>query len=158
MKGIMRAIALSVCLCMALAAPVWCAAQNAPAYHQHSNQIPPNILAGLDALQRGQFDETEKYWLRASRLNQDGSYSATLHSYRDNDGEYQGFDLVAAQNVTRRLRVLYLALNYQMQPHFMKIVAYKTGNDWVALELNLNISESDMEAVLASHPSPPASQ
>jgi hypothetical protein len=158
MKGIMRTMVLSACLCTALAAPVWSAAQNAPAYHQRSSQIPPNILAGLDALQRGQFDETEKDWLKASTLPQDGSYSATLRSFGNNDGEYQGFELIAAQDVTQRIRILYLALNYQTQPHFMKIVAYKTADGWAALQLNLSVSESNIEAALAAHPSPSASQ
>lgn len=158
MKDTMRTLALSTCLFITLAAPAWCTAQNAPAYHEHSSEIPPNILAGLDALQRGQFDETERDWLRASTLTPDGSYSAILSSYRDNDGAYQGFELIAAQNITRRLRVLYLALNYERQPHFVKIVAYKTANGWASLQLNLNISEPEIEAALASHPSSPASQ
>jgi|GEM_PF-3381842 len=148
----MRAIALSLCLGLALAAPVTVAEQGAPIHRDGFNKIPQNILDGLDALRRDHPGDTETAWLKDSRFPADGSTGNALQNFRAHDGEYQGFELVATQDITQRMRVIYLVLNYERQPHFVKFTAYRTDKEWVVLQLDLNLDVAAMEAALANMP------
>ncbi len=147
----MRALALSVCLLLAPAAAVPAPAQSASAHRDDLSRVPLNILDGLDLLRRDAADapeEAEKSWLRGSALPDDGTTSANLRTFKRNDGDYQGFEVVSAQDLTQRIRVIYLALNYERQPHIVKLVVYRSGNGYILLQVNTNVDETTLEAVL----------
>jgi hypothetical protein len=151
MKGIMRAIVLSTCLCLALAAPVSSASQSALAVSPQLNRIPPNILEGLDALRSGQLDEAERDWFKAS-LVQHGGIVDNLRNFREQEGDYHGFDLIALTDISPRIRVVYVSLNYERGPHFLKFVSYRNSNGWVLLLAPVEVTETGVETVVTGRP------
>ena len=147
----MRKIVLSTCLLLAFAAPAAIAAQNLPPASQLLNKIPQNILDGLDALRHDQLDQVESSWKKGALTNLDG-ISASLRNDKDSLGEYRGFDLISLQDISPRIRVLYIALNYERGPQFKKFVTYRNSTGWVVLEPILNLNTADMASVLAARP------
>jgi hypothetical protein len=147
----MRKIALSACLLLAFAAPAAIAAQNPPSASQLLSKIPQNILDGLEALRHEQFDQVESLWNKGALTNT-GEISTRLRNYKDSLGEYHGFDLIYLQDISPRIRVIYIALNYERGPQFRKFVSYKNSTGWVLLEPILDLNASDMASVLAARP------
>jgi hypothetical protein len=150
-KETMRQILLSACLLLTFAAPAAIAAQSPPPASQLLNKIPQNILDGLDALRHEQFDQVESSWKKGA-LTSIGEISIRLRNDKESLGEYHGFDLIYLQEISPRIRVLYIALNYELGPQFKKFVAYKNSTGWVLMEPILNLTASDMASVLAARP------
>ena len=153
----MRALVLSLCFSLVLVAPVSASSQNVLAHHDglaHDGlaKVPQNILDGLDALHHDHPDDAEAAWRKDSSLLPPGKASVALRGFRFNDGEYQGFELIATQDITQRTRVIYLVLNYERQPHFIKFLTYRTDKEWIVLQLDLNVDVTAMETALANTP------
>jgi hypothetical protein len=147
----MRKSVLSACLLLAFAAPAVITAQSPAPASQLLNKIPQNILDGLDALRHEQFDQVESSWKKGA-LTSIGEISIRLRNDKDSLGEYHGFDLIYLQDISPRIRVIYIALNYERGPQFKKFVTYKNSTGWVLLEPILNLTTSDMASVLAARP------
>ncbi|WP_058187485.1 hypothetical protein [Terracidiphilus gabretensis] len=147
----MRQILLSACLLLTFAAPAAIAAQSPPPASQLLNKIPQNILDGLDALRHDQPDQVESSWKKGALANLDG-ISFSLRNTKDELGEYHGFDLVSLQDISPRIRVIYIALNYERGPQFKKFVTYRNSTGWVVLEPIINLNTADMASVLAARP------
>ncbi|HWE87719.1 MAG TPA: hypothetical protein VG267_22440 [Terracidiphilus sp.] len=98
-----------------------------------SAEVPSGIASGLDLLLYDHYEDAEKQLYRGSRIPENGSLASAFRGNREHDGQYQGFDVVSIQNITPRLRVIYLALEYQMAPYFLKFTVYNTTDGWVIL-------------------------
>lgn len=94
-------------------------------------QVPPNIVSGLDQLHHDYYDEAEKQIFSSSRSPANGSLAPVFRDNREHDGEYQGYDVVSVQNITPRLRIIYLALEYEKAPYLLKFTLYRTADGWV---------------------------
>lgn len=125
--------------------------------HPDLTRIPRVVLDGLETLRHGMLDETEKAWLNGATFT-DSSITTTLRKYKARDGEYQGFDLITVQDLTPRIRVLYLVLNYEHTPHILKFVAYHTHNGWILLQLHMDLDEAAIETALTMRGSMTAPQ
>ncbi|MGA2252176.1 hypothetical protein [Terracidiphilus sp.] len=147
----MRKIVLSACLLLAFAAPAAIAAQSPAPASQLLNKIPQNILDGLDALRHDQLDQVESSWKKGALTSLDG-ISSSLRNNKDELGEYHGFDLISLQNISPRIRVIYIALNYERGPQFRKFVTYRNSTGWVVLDPIEILNSSNMAAVLAARP------
>lgn len=97
-------------------------------------QVPPNISNALAELHDSNYyDQAEKQIYAGSQIPADGRLASAFRANRARDGEYGGFDVVSVQNITPRLRVVYLALEYERAPHFLKFTVYSTSDGWVVL-------------------------
>jgi hypothetical protein len=140
----MRNSRLLLCLAILLAAPFVSLAQAAAAPEQHAPKELPRIVHwGFDLLRRDAFEEAERQIFAGSRVPTNGILSGGFRSFREQDGQYQGFQVISAQDVTRRLRIYYLALEYEHAPHFLKLVVYLTPDGWVILRAPVWVSDEN---------------
>lgn len=96
-------------------------------------QVPPGIRSGLDLLLYDHYEDAEKQIYSGSRITATGNVASEFRAYREHDGQYRRFDVVSIQNIVPSLRVIYLALEYEKAPHFLKFTVYNTTDGWVVL-------------------------
>ncbi len=142
----MRNPAIILCLCLFAIMPLSSAAQLPASHEQDIAKIPPIIFEGLHQLGDQNPEDAEKAWFRGSPF-EGQSVSGELRSILESCGKYQNFDLVSVQDLTPRLRVIYLALNFEKQPKIVKFVVYKTLDGWILLSRKIDIDEQVFESV-----------
>jgi len=145
----MRTIALFVSICLVGVAQLASVAQTtAPSPDQAVAQIPQIIIAGLNQLRDKGPDEACNVWFKGSSWESERGYASwanSLRSFQEQFGAYQGFDVIRVEDLSPKIRVIYLALNYEKEPQFVKFVAYKTGDGWILLSLLFNLHEESLE-------------
>ena len=107
-------------------------------------QVPANIANALDQLHHNYYEQAEKQIFAFSRSPANGSLASAFRANRERDGEYQGCDVVSVQQLTPRLRIVYLALDYEKAPHFLKFTLYSTAEGWIVLRSSW-VQEDDFE-------------
>ena len=110
------------------------------------SKIPPIIFEGMHQLGDQKPEDAEKAWFRGSQY-EDRPASGELRSILESCGKFQGFDPVSVQDLTPRLRVIYLALNFERQPKIVKFVVYKTLDGWILLSRKIDIDEELFESI-----------
>ncbi len=141
----MRNSAIFLCLCFFALSPSSSSAQAPSSHEPETAQIPPIIFEGLHQLGDQKPEEAEKAWFRGSPS--DGQpVSSELRSILETCGKYQSFDAVSVQDLTPRLRVIHLALNFEKQPKIVKFVVYKTLDGWTLLSRKIDIDEQLFES------------
>lgn len=133
-------------LCLLAFTPFPTCAQAPASRHQNFGEIPPIILEGLHQLADQKPEDAEKAWFRGSTF-EGQPFSGNLRLLFQSNGKYQNFDPVSIQDLTPRLRVIYLALNFEKQPAIVKFVVYRTLDGWVPLSRKLGIDEEACETV-----------
>jgi len=148
----MRTLVLSLCFALTLAIPTRSPAQDLPPIAPHTDpaRVPQVVFDGLAELRRDRLDDAENAWRKDSSFLQPGAASGALRTFKQNDGEFQDFEVIAINEVAQRTRVVYLVLNYERQPHFARFIAYRTAKEWILLQLDLNIDMATMQADLAN--------
>lgn len=124
----MKRTVVPLMFCLLVCAPL--AAQAQPDTRELEGPVPHNIKEALGLLHRDAFDEAEKQIVSGSRSPANGNLAAMFRSNRDQDGQYQGFDVISSQAVTPRIRILYIALEYEKAPHLLKLTLYRTADGW----------------------------
>ena len=142
----MRISAIFLCLCLLPFPPLSSRAQAPASHEQDFGKIPPIIFEGLHQLGDQKPEDAEKAWFRGSPF-EGQSISGELRSILETCGKFQNFDLVNVQDLTPRLRVIYLALNFEKQPKIVKFVVYKTLDGWILLSRKIDIDEQFFETV-----------
>ncbi|WP_263356461.1 hypothetical protein [Acidicapsa ligni] len=103
--------------------------------------VPPIVLAGLNTYKTSGADEAMKAWSKGSRWegNEDATRLATiLRHFQESDGLYQSFEIMDVQVISPSTQIVYLALNFEKEPHFAKFVTYHSGHGWILLSLKLD--------------------
>jgi hypothetical protein len=144
----MKVSAIFVCLCLFAFAPLSSRGQGPSQRESVEGKIPPIIFDGLHQLGDQKPDEAEKAWFRDA-LPEGQPVPQDLPNFlaQGNYGVYQSFNLVSAQDITPRLRILYLALNFEGQPIIVKFTLYQTTNGWILLNHKIGIDERLFESV-----------
>lgn len=142
----MKISAILLSLCLLAFMPVSTRAQNPAARQQNFGEIPPIIFEGLHQLADQKPEDAERAWFRGSP-HESQPASGELRSLLDTCGKFQGFDLINVQDLTPRLRIIYLALNFEKQPKIVKFVVYKTLDGWILLSRKIDIDERTFETV-----------
>jgi hypothetical protein len=141
----MRNSAIFLCLCLFAFAP-WSSNAQAPSSHElEAGRIPPIIFEGLHLLGDQKPEEAEKAWFRGSP-SEGQLVSNELRFLLETCGKFQNFDTVTVQDLTPRLRIIYLALNFEKQPKIVKFVVYKTLDGWILLSRKIDIDEQLFES------------
>lgn len=142
----MKTSVIFLSLCLFALTPVSTCAQSPATRQQDFSEIPPIIFEGLHQLADQKPEDAEKAWFRGSPL-EGRPISGDLRLLFASNGKYQSFDPISIQNLTPRLRVLYLALNFEKQPVIVKFVTYRTTDGWVLLSRKLGIDEEALETL-----------
>lgn len=140
----MRKVAILFCLCVLLvASPLLSAQERGP-----DGAVPDIVRAGLDAYRNGGALGAVQAWVKGGPLDGSAEESTdvrALDQIQQTYGGYRSFDVIHAGNLTRRIRVIYLAMYFEKGPLFAKFVVYRTGATWVLTSFKFN---SDADAIL----------
>jgi hypothetical protein len=148
----MKNSAIFLCLCLISLAHSSSVAQTPASREPLSAEIPPVIFDGLHQLANQKPEEAEKAWFRGTLPDgQPAPSDLPIFLANGNFGLYQNFDVVSAQDLTPRIRVLYLALNFQRQPIIVKFMLYRTTDGWILLFHKIGIDEDIFESVAPAH-------
>jgi hypothetical protein len=114
--------------------------------------VPPIIVSGMTAYKEKGPEDAVRAWIKGSPL--DGSKEALsqanmLRQIQDFYGAYRGFDVISTRDLSPRIRIVYLALDFDKGPLFAKFLVYKTEEGWILTSFNFNTKE---EAVLPTLP------
>lgn len=94
-------------------------------------------------------DEAVRTWVKDSVLdgNKDAlSQANTLRQSADYYGVYRNFEILSTQELSQRVRLVYLVINYDKGPLFGKFVTYRSeDHGWLLLNFAFN---RDPEAIL----------
>jgi hypothetical protein len=88
----------------------------------------------------------EKAWFRGA-LAEEAAVPSDLTDYLAHNtvGAYQDFDVVSVQDLTPRMRILYLALNFEKNSVMVKFVLYRTTDGWILRYHKVGIDEEIFE-------------
>jgi len=151
-KAAMKNSAIFLCLCLLSLTPTPSIAQAPASREPLADKIPPVIFDGLHQLANQKPEEAEKAWFRGTLPDgQPAPSDLPAFLANGNYGAYQNFDIVSAQDLTPRMRILYLALNFQRQPIIVKFVLYRTTDGWILLFHKIGIGEDIFESVAPPH-------
>ena len=144
----MKVSAIFVCLCLSIFTPWSLRGQGSSPREAVEAKVPPIIFDGLHQLGDQKPEEAEKAWFRDA-LPDGQAAPQDLPNYlaQGNYGAYQNFNLVSAQDITPRLRILYLALNFERQPIIVKFTLYQTTNGWILLNHKIGVDERLFESI-----------
>jgi hypothetical protein len=107
----------------------------------HNDDVPAFIVAGMNAYKEKGPDEAFKVWIQNSPI--DGSKDAmaqadVLRQVQDYYGAFRGFDVIGKRELGPRSRILYLVINYEKGPLFVRFLVYKPDKEWILTLLNFN--------------------
>jgi hypothetical protein len=115
--------------------------QNGPE-HEQKWDIPHLIVAGLEAYKEKGPEEAVKTWIKDSPVdgNKDALTQANLlRQVQDFYGAYQSFETISTRDLSRRVRVVYVVMNYEKGPLFAKFVTFHSeDHGWVLTSFLFN--------------------
>jgi len=98
-----------------------------------------------------------KVWVRNGPLDGDKSalsQANVLRQIQDYYGAYQSFDLIAAYDLTQRVRLVYVVMNFEKGPVFGKFICYRSDREWMVTNFVLNTKDTEVlptEVTLENH-------
>ena len=104
-------------------------------------EIPPVILAGLNAYRSGGAVAAIKEWFIGSALEGekvDMSQASSFQRVESLYGSYAGFDLIRIVTLTPKTKLIYLEMNFQKGPLFANFHCYRAKSGWVVASLNFH--------------------
>jgi len=137
---------LAILFCLALLAPSALASgPSDPDQTDAGAKVPHIVLAGLEAYRaKGNAEDAVKVWTVGSPL--DGSKMALSETNNLNQvegfyGTYRTFDVLKVLDLSPKVRVVYLTLDYEKGPLFGRFVVYRTDQGWILTSFNFNTDE-----------------
>ena len=101
------------------------------------DEIPAVVLSGLKAYQAGGAEAAAKAvrtWLAGSHREGDKAALAQAGRFEQAEalyGRYIGFHLVKVVDVSASTRFVYLQMDFQKGPLFVRFVCYRTESGWI---------------------------
>jgi len=107
--------------------------------------IPPVLLSGMEAYKPGNPEQGIKAWMKNSPL--EGTQAATdeatnLRQAQNVYGAFQWFDVISNREVSARVRIIYLTMNYEAGPLFSRFVFYRTDRGWIVTSFDFNLDDT----------------
>ena len=59
-------------------------------------------------------------------------------------GKFETYDVAGAHDLTQRIRVWYLVLNYDKGPLYARFVLYRSNDTWLVTDLDFNIHDESI--------------
>jgi hypothetical protein len=107
--------------------------------------VPPILISGMETYKPGTPDQAIKAWTKNSPL--EGSQAATdaansLRQAQGLFGAFQWFDIIFNREISPRVRIVYLTMNYESGPLFARFVFYRTDRGWIITALDFNLDDT----------------
>ena len=113
--------------------------------------LPPVISAGMDVYAIEGAESAVKTWVKGGPLEGDPKVLNSVQAFGEVEkfyGCYQGYHLVSQRNLTPTSKLIYLQMDYEKGPLFVRFLCYLAGDKWVVSgRMLLN---TDPDAVLRS--------
>jgi hypothetical protein len=145
----MRSFVIAL-FCVTLAGVSSLSAQNNVADEAHHHfDVPHLIIDGLIAYHDKGPDEAVRTWIKDSPI--DGSKDAlnqanNLRQVQSHYGVFRSFEVIGLQDLSQRVRTVYVVLNYDKGPLFGRFMLYRSvDQDWLLTSFNFN---TDPQAIL----------
>lgn len=107
-------------------------------------QLPPNILRGLDELSRGRSDSATSSWTGGWLPSQDSANGVQLRESLEGlakaGGTMRGWEFLKVLDLTRSLKRVYVLLRGEPLPVYVLLVLYQSqvGGCWTVITINWN--------------------
>ena len=116
-----------------------------PAQSVVRTDIPPVLLSGMEAYKPGNPEQAIKAWTKYSPL--EGTPAAAdeainLRQAQSVYGAFQWFDVISNREISARVRILYVTMNYEAGPLFGRFVFYHTDRGWIVTSFDFNLDDS----------------
>jgi hypothetical protein len=140
----MRSFILSCCSCFLLCAQLSIAQNSNSSNRQADLRLPHVIIAGLEAYKDTGPEQAVREWIKGSPI--DGSKDALseaneLRQIQETYGAYQGFEVVSTRDLSPRIRILYLILDYEKGPYFARFMVYRSEQGWILTSFDFDTKE-----------------
>ena len=110
--------------------------------------LPPVLLSGLDAYALGGPENAVKAWMKDGPLENDPKVLASAHAFQEVEkyyGAYKGYEVVREKSLTSVSKLVFIQMNYEKGPFFVRFLCYLSGSRWVvAGRLILNTDPSEI--------------
>ena len=96
--------------------------------------VPDVIIKGLDAYPLEGPEAAVKTWIRGGPIEADSQALANAGSFKEVEayyGRYLGYQFISAKHLTVSTKFVYLQMNYEKGPLFVRFLCYWTGSSWV---------------------------
>lgn len=138
----MRRLILSVVALVCLVSWVPASAQNSAQVQKKTvENVPPILVAGLQAYKEKGPEEAIKAWLKGSPIEDDRdalSQALMLQRIQGFYGKYEDYDVIATRSLTPRMQTIYLVMNFEKGPLFGRFITYRTEQGWIMTSFNFN--------------------
>jgi len=141
--GFMRKLVF-LYFCALLLAPMVSSAQAPGAKERVVGEVPPIVLSGLQAYRDSGPDAALRAWIKGSSLEgtKDAlSQANILRQVQDYYGTYRAFEVVSTEDISPKTRAIYLVLDFDRGPLFVKFVVYRSDQGWITAYFNSNTKE-----------------
>ncbi len=108
-------------------------------------ELPPVLLSGLEAYKAKGPEEAVSLWVKNGPLDGDKDalgQAAVLRQIQSFYGAYESFDVISSRDLTQRVRIVYLVMNYEKGPLFAKFVCYRSDREWMVTNFLLNTKDA----------------
>jgi len=107
--------------------------------------VPPPLISGMEAYKPGNPEQAMKAWLKNSPL--DGTQMVSdeaniLRQAQNQFGAFQWYDVIFNREISPRIRIIYLAMNYESGPLFSRFVFYHTDRGWIVTSFDFNFDDT----------------
>jgi hypothetical protein len=135
----------SVSLLFAALVCTLCFSGSAQAQAVVRTDIPPVLLSGMEAYKPSNPEQAIKAWTKNSPL--DGTPAAAdkaidLRQAQSVYGAFQWFDVTSNREISPRVRILYLTMNYEAGPLFSRFVFYRTDRGWIVTSFDFSLDDT----------------
>ena len=106
-----------------------------------AEDTPKIIQFGLDTYKSEGPEAAVKAWLKGGPL--EGSKDAysqvtNLRQIQDSYGSFRSCDVIHSQDLSPAVRIIYVALNYERGPRFVRFILFRSDPGWIVTAFDLN--------------------
>ncbi len=113
--------------------------------------LPPVIAAGMDVYAIEGAESAVKTWVKGGPLEGDPKVLNSVQAFDEVEkfyGRYEGYHLVSQRNLTPTSKLIYLQMDYEKGPLYVRFLCYLAGEKWVVS--GRMVLNTDPDAVLKS--------
>lgn len=99
----------------------------------------------MDALRSDGPDDAIKFWVKGSVLESSKDALTQASNLRDIQayyGRFQYFDLIRLQELSSRVRIAYMVMNYDRGPLFARFVLFHAQTGWVPVTFQFDTDDT----------------
>ncbi len=109
--------------------------------------VPPIVMAGLEAFRAAGADSAIAVWLRGARFDTPATRSSLGQAFarmEEQAGRQVGFDIVRSLAIGTHVRRVYAVLHFEGAPAFLYLEFYRAPTGWIAQTIEFNGDPRDV--------------